>query len=126
MLIGELSRRTGVSTRLLRYYEEQELLLPGRDGHGYRSYPEDALVRVEQIRRLLEAGVPTREIRHLIPCATKEGLLHCEHSHAVMRGALERLDEQIADLNRKRGLLADQAGAVNERPYDPAGPRPAP
>ena len=86
MLIGELSRRTGVSTRLLRYYEEQELLLPGRDAHGYRCYSEDAPMRVEQIRRLLEAGVSTREIKHLIPCATEEGLLHCDHSHAVMRG----------------------------------------
>ena len=112
MLIGELSRRTGVSARLLRYYEEQELLLPGRDAHGYRSYPEDAPMRVEQIRRLLEAGVSTREIRHLIPCATKDGMLHCDHSHAVMRGALERLDDQIADLNRKRGLLADQTEAT--------------
>lgn len=126
MLIGELSRLTGVSTRLLRYYEEQELLLPGRDAHGYRCYPEDAPTRVEQIRRLLEAGVSTREIRHLIPCATKDGLLHCDHSHAVMRGALERLDEQIADLNRKRGLLADQAEEVVERPYDRVGPRPTP
>jgi DNA-binding transcriptional MerR regulator len=124
MLIGELSRRTGVSTRLLRYYEEQELLLPGRDSHGYRDYPEDAPLRVEQIRRLLEAGVTTAEIRHLIPCATKDGLLHCDHSHAVMRSALERLDDQLADLNRKRSLLAGQAEAVESRPYDPIGPRP--
>ncbi|MDA1361308.1 MerR family transcriptional regulator [Glycomyces luteolus] len=125
MLIGELSRRTGVSTRLLRYYEEQQLLLPGRDSHGYRSYPEDAPARVEQIRELLEAGVSTREIRHLIPCHTKDGMRHCDHSATVMRGALERLNDQIADLNRKRGLLANQAEAVVERPYDPVGPRPA-
>lgn len=124
MLIGELSRLTGVSTRLLRYYEEQELLLPGRDSHGYRSYPEDAPTRVEQIRRLLEAGVSTREIRHLIPCATSEGLLHCDHSHAVMRDALARLDDQLADLARKRELLAGQSGELSGRPYDPIGPRP--
>ena len=123
MLIGELSRRTGVSTRLLRYYEEQELLLPGRDAHGYRSYPEDAPMRVEQIRDLLEAGVSTREIRHLIPCATKDGLLHCEHSHSVMRGALERLDDQITELSRKRGLLALQAETAQELPLDPVGPQ---
>ncbi len=123
MLIGELSRRTGVSTRLLRYYEEQELLLPGRDAHGYRSYSEDSPVRVEQIRKLLEAGVSTREIRHLIPCATKHGLLHCEHSHSVMRGALERLDDQITELSRKRGLLAQQAETAQEVLLDPVGPQ---
>jgi MerR family regulatory protein len=34
--IGELSRRTGVPTRMLRYYEEQDLLHPERDANGYR------------------------------------------------------------------------------------------
>ena len=40
ILIGELSCRTGVPARLLRYYEEQDLLHPERDGSGYRSYRE--------------------------------------------------------------------------------------
>jgi hypothetical protein len=34
MLIGELSTRTGVSQRLLRYYEEQGLLSRARDPNG--------------------------------------------------------------------------------------------
>ncbi len=38
MKIGELSRRTGVPTRMLRYYEEQGLLRPERADNGYRSY----------------------------------------------------------------------------------------
>ena len=38
MLIGELSCRTGVPARLLRYYEEQDLLHPERDSNGYRRY----------------------------------------------------------------------------------------
>lgn len=38
MLIGELSRRTGVSARSLRYYEAQGLLSAGRGANGYRDY----------------------------------------------------------------------------------------
>jgi DNA-binding transcriptional MerR regulator len=40
MRIGELSRRTGVNERLLRYYEEQGLLRPDRLPSGYRVYAE--------------------------------------------------------------------------------------
>ncbi|TBL33964.1 MerR family DNA-binding transcriptional regulator [Verrucosispora sp. NA02020] len=36
MKIGELSRLTGVSPRLLRYYEEQGLLTSYRIGAGHR------------------------------------------------------------------------------------------
>jgi len=123
MLIGELSRRTGVSTRLLRYYEEQELLLPTRDSNGYRSYAEDAPARVEQIRELLEVGLPTREIRELIPCSTGDGLRHCDHSRSILRTGLDRLDDQIAELNHRRSLLADQVDTALERTFDPVGPR---
>lgn len=109
MLIGELSHRTGVSARLLRYYEEQELLLPTRDTNGYRQYAEDAPARVERIRELLDAGLPTREIRELLPCATEDGLRPCDRSRSIVRSGLDRLDEQIADLNHKRLLLAGHA-----------------
>lgn len=68
MRIGELAERTGVPTRLLRYYEEQELLKPGRLDNGYRDYGEHLVDRVTQIRGLLDAGVPTRIIRAILPC----------------------------------------------------------
>lgn len=38
MKIGELSARTGVSIRSLRYYEQQGLLAPARHENGYREY----------------------------------------------------------------------------------------
>ncbi|MEU6192280.1 MerR family DNA-binding transcriptional regulator [Streptomyces sp. NPDC047061] len=43
MKIGELSHRTGVSTRLLRYYEQQGLLHPSRLPNGYRDFHEHAV-----------------------------------------------------------------------------------
>ncbi|APA94112.1 MerR family transcriptional regulator [Nocardia seriolae] len=120
MLIGELSRATGVPPRLLRYYEEQGLLVPHRDSNGYRGYPDSAPARVARIRELLAAGLPTRDIRELLPCATDSGLQHCDHSRKVVGDGLNRLDDQIAELTRRRELLAKQRDAVLAAPFDPA------
>ncbi|MFE2998985.1 MerR family transcriptional regulator [Nocardia sp. NPDC059246] len=119
VLIGELSRATGVPARLLRYYEEQGLLVPHRDSNGYRSYPATAPDRVARIRELLDAGLPTRDIRELLPCATESGFQHCDHSRQVVSDGLDRLDDQIAELAQRRMLLARQHDAVLAAPYDP-------
>ncbi len=123
MLIGELSAATGVSSRLLRYYEEQGLLAARRDGNGYRVYTADATERVRRIRELLAAGLPTESIRELLPCATATGFEHCDHSRKIMRDGLSRLDAQIAELIRRRTLLAHQDGITAAAPYDREGPR---
>lgn len=68
MRIGELEDRTGVSTRLLRYYEAQGLLRADRDGNGYRLYSESAVEQVLLIRELLESGFTTELIRSSLSC----------------------------------------------------------
>lgn len=68
MRIGELSARSGVPARMLRYYEEQGLVTPRRLDNGYRSYDEHLVDRVGKIRGLIEAGIPTRIIGDILPC----------------------------------------------------------
>ncbi|WP_410870214.1 MerR family transcriptional regulator [Nocardia sp. A7] len=112
MLIGELAQRTGVATRLLRYYEEQGLLHPRRDGNGYRSYPESAPTTVARIRELLAAGLNTDDIAQLMPCAEDDGPVQaCEMSVRIMADRSVELDRRIADLDRQRSHLAAQLDA---------------
>ncbi|MFD3961501.1 MULTISPECIES: MerR family transcriptional regulator [Streptomyces] len=108
MLIGELSRRTGVSARSLRYYEAQGLLEARRETNGYRAYDEDALASVRKIRALLRAGLSTEVIRQVLPCARGEqpGFDWCEDLRAILDGELADLDERIEALRRSRGALA--------------------
>lgn len=107
MLIGELSRRTGVGAHLLRYYESQGLLEPGRGANGYRDYTDDAVLTVTQIRGLLEAGLSTEDIGFLLPCATggAPALEPCAELLAVLRARLHGLEERIDALNRSRQAL---------------------
>src|SRR5918995_2279894 len=74
--IGELAERTSVPTRLLRYYEEQELLSPDRAANGYRDYAESLVDRVVQIRGLLEAGLPTKIIQQILPFLDNPTTIH--------------------------------------------------
>ncbi|UFU07352.1 MerR family transcriptional regulator [Ruania halotolerans] len=68
MRIGDVARRAGVSTRALRYYEEQGLLTSERSHGGQRTYPESAVERVRLIQQFFAAGLPSRTIAQLLPC----------------------------------------------------------
>ena len=52
--IGDVARRTGVTERTLRYYEELGLLAPARDGGGRRQY-DGALKSLEIAKSALDA-----------------------------------------------------------------------
>ncbi|MEU5048896.1 MerR family transcriptional regulator [Streptomyces sp. NPDC021096] len=108
MLIGELSRRTGVSPRLLRYYEAQGLLEAGRGPNGYRDYEEDSVTTVRQVRALLDAGLSTEVIRSVLPCARGERpeFDMCPDLRATLDRALAATEERIDGLERRRSTLA--------------------
>ncbi|MFG1790249.1 MerR family transcriptional regulator [Nocardia sp. NPDC049149] len=122
MLIGELSRRTGVGTHLLRYYEAQGLLEPIRGVNGYREYTEDAVLSVTQIRGLLDAGLSTEDIGILLPCSygTAPEIYPCDELLDVLRARLHGLDERIDALTQSREALrsyidATEGAAVDRR-----------
>ncbi|WP_410654184.1 MerR family transcriptional regulator [Amycolatopsis sp. lyj-112] len=108
MLIGELSRRTDVNQRLLRYYEEQGLLASRRDSNGYRVYEEDAVTTVRQIRGLLGAGLSSQVIAKVLPCANGElpELELCPTVVAEIRRELAAMDDRMDTLRQRRGTLA--------------------
>ncbi|MEV8420488.1 MerR family transcriptional regulator [Streptomyces niveus] len=103
MRIGELARRTGVSTRALRYYEEQSLLTAERSASGQRHYAETAVDRIHLIRQLYAAGLSSKTIAELTPCVI-DGKATPE---LLQRLASERdhLDRHIADLAQTRDRL---------------------
>ena len=56
--IGDLARRTGLTHRTLRYYEELGLLDPPRDTGGRRRYDAADIRRLYRIRLLRDLGTP--------------------------------------------------------------------
>ncbi|MEV0107823.1 MerR family transcriptional regulator [Nocardia sp. NPDC050799] len=118
MRIGELSQRTGASRRLLRYYEEQGLIAAQRCANGYRSYDERFVDRVLQIRGLLDAGLPTRIIKQILPCLDKPRSIYFPDATpemlATLEGERDRMNERIRCLERNRDAITEYLGAVRE------------
>ncbi|MGA4846485.1 MerR family transcriptional regulator [Streptomyces sp. G5(2025)] len=116
MRIGELSERTRTSRRLLRYYEEQGLIVSQRSANGYRQYDERLVDRVMQIRGLLDAGLPTRIIKQILPCLDKPRAIHFPDATPEMLAALElerdRMTERIDCLTRNRDAVASYIDVV--------------
>jgi len=108
MQIGDLSARTGVSQRLLRYYEEQGLLRPVRLPSGYREYTDSDLATVRHIRALLAAGLPTSTIAQVLPCVRDDRdrlVPTCPDMITELRRERTRIAEAIAQLQLSHQML---------------------
>lgn len=120
MRIGDLSRRTGVSQRLLRYYEEQGLLRPRRRPNGYREYGEPDVAAVGHIRALLAAGLPTSVIAQVLDCVHDvDGRLvpeACPGMAEHLSRERARITDAITHLGAARRALDDLLAALPGQP----------
>ncbi|SDM94911.1 DNA-binding transcriptional regulator, MerR family [Geodermatophilus siccatus] len=128
MRIGELAGCTGVSTRMLRYYEEQHLVTPTRSANGYREYGEADVDRVRQVRALLDAGLPTRFVRAVLDMGLDGGpaaagwTATCTATFATqLRGELVRLEDRLTCLARSRDAVRRYLATVTVVEAEPDG-----
>ena len=98
--IGELARRTGVATDLLRAWERRyRLLEPRRTPAGYRLYSSDDVRRVARMRELLASGLSAAEAARealAAPVAAGTATTAPATAGAELRSALEQLDDAAA------------------------------
>jgi Cu(I)-responsive transcriptional regulator len=67
MHIGDASRLSGVSTKLIRYYESAGLLSPaGRDLNDYRVFDDRNVQELRFIKRARSLGFPIKQIHELL------------------------------------------------------------
>ncbi|MFF3689036.1 MerR family transcriptional regulator [Streptomyces sp. NPDC002187] len=124
MRIGELAQRAGTTTRTLRYYESRGLLPALRAGNGYRTYGEDDLRLVQQIRTLQDFGFDLEETRPFVEClrAGHPAGDACPASLAVYRAKLAELDVLIEQLESVRAQVGAQL--LRAEAQLPGGPDP--
>ncbi|HEV8669554.1 MAG TPA: MerR family transcriptional regulator [Candidatus Limnocylindria bacterium] len=111
MTIGEVARRTGVSIKALRFYDELGILaVEGRSDANYRLFSDDVLECLAHIRALQAAGLTLRQVQ-AVARAQRERRDVRPLVRAAYADALARVDGEIADLRAKserlRRLLAN-------------------
>lgn len=100
MLIGEVSRRSGVSVRMLRHYDALGLVSPtGRTSGGYREYSPDDIRRLFHVESLRTLGLSLDDAKRaldepdFVPADLVSGLIrHTRRRIAAEEELLARLE----------------------------------
>jgi len=104
VLIGEVARRCGVSTRMLRHYDSLGLVRPtGRTVGGYREYSAEDIRRIFHVEGLRSLGLSLRQIGGLLadPAFTPAALVG-----DLIRRTEDRLKREQELLERLRTIDA--------------------
>lgn len=149
MQIGEVSARTGLTQRALRYWESRGLLAPPtRMEGGFRLYSEDdvaRLARITEIKRLL--GFSLAEIKQIMEADDLLRQIRTENKQqpdprekranleravgiiidqlALVRSRIDSMRELQTHYERRLERLQDRIASIDERLGTEAGPVPA-
>jgi MerR family redox-sensitive transcriptional activator SoxR len=105
LTIGEVSRRSGVASSALRFYEDGGLIGSERAGSGHRRYPRAVLRRIAFIVFAQRVGLTLEEIGEELAKLPENRAPTKRDWSRLSSGWSGRIDERIAELERlKLGL----------------------
>lgn len=103
--INELSKRSGVSRKTIRYYEEIGLLpYAQRTENGYRVYRDLDVERVTFIKSARRLDFSLDDIREIL-AFRERGEPPCSYVMGLMKAQIEQIEEHIRELNTLRAEL---------------------
>ena len=113
MQIGDASRATGVSSKMIRHYESIGLIpAADRRDSNYRDYGHHDLHRLGFIRRARDLGFSIEEIRDLLRLWGDTQRSSADVK-ALTQNHIAELDRKITLLGEMRGTLASLADACD-------------
>jgi MerR family transcriptional regulator, copper efflux regulator len=121
MNIGEAARASGITAKMIRYYESVDLVPPaGRTGAGYRTYSEQDVDTLRFIRRARDFGVPMDRVKLLVGLWRDKDRPSREVK-AIALHQVGELESKIAELTAMKDALAALARACrgDSRPECP-------
>jgi Cu(I)-responsive transcriptional regulator len=112
MNIGEVSDRSGLPSKTIRYYEDIGLVRPQRSGNGYRAFRETDLHKLAFLGRARALGFSIDDCRTLLDLYEDESRESAQVK-AVAEEHLAEIDNKIAQLRSMRETLSHLVDACH-------------
>jgi MerR family redox-sensitive transcriptional activator SoxR len=110
LTIGEVSRRSGVASSALRFYEERGLIHSERSGSGHRRFARSVLRRIAFIVFAQRVGLTLEEIGQELEKLPPDRAPTRRDWSRLSSTWSSRIDERIAELERLKGSLTECIG----------------
>jgi MerR family redox-sensitive transcriptional activator SoxR len=110
LTIGEVSRRSGVASSALRFYEEQGLISSDRAGSGHRRYPRSVLRRIAFIVFAQRIGLTLEDVGAELTKLPGDRIPTSRDWARLSSEWTKRIDQKIAELERLRAGLTQCIG----------------
>ncbi len=108
--VGAVSKSLGVSSRMLRYYEQIGLIESQRmEDYAYRVYDEDAIRRLRQIIILRKLRVPVKQIQEIFGNRDAVSVID------IFERNISELDEQITAVSTVKSILSRLVRELQEK-----------
>lgn len=116
--IKEMSTRSGVPVKTIRYYEQIGLLPPARRAeNGYRTYDEVDVNRLRFIKNARALGFHLIEIAQILSVQDRNEP-PCSHVMSTLQHHLDEIENRIRELESLRGDLEALYEAGKRLPQD--------
>ena len=110
LTIGEVSRRSGVASSALRFYEERGLISSQRAGAGHRRYPRPVLRRIAFIVFAQRVGLSLDEVGEELAKLPPHRAPNRRDWSRLSSKWTAKIDQRIAELERLKLGLTDCIG----------------
>ena len=98
--ISQVSKQFRISTRTLRYYEQIGLIQSTmKEDYSYRTYDEDAILRLKQIIVLRKLRIPLKSIAEILPAENTALLIE------VFQQSLSEIGDEITALTTIKNVI---------------------
>ncbi|EAH0386343.1 MerR family transcriptional regulator [Listeria monocytogenes] len=106
--------KTGLSIDTLRYYEEEELLIPARNEKNYRVYTEEDYCWVQLLLKMKQTGMTITNIKNFA-ALQKQGDKTLPNRIQILDNHMENLYEQQKDLAETISFVAKKVDVYREK-----------